>query len=46
MKNYKNVTLGADVFYVNGIPFFLTKSKHLQFYTVQALKDLKSETYL
>ena len=46
MKNYKNTTLGADVFYVNGIPFFLTKSKHLQFYTVQALKYLKSETYL
>jgi len=44
MKHYKNVTLGADVFYVNGMPFFLTKSKHLQFYTVQALKDLKSET--
>ncbi len=46
INNYKNLTLGADVFYVNGIPFFLTKSKHIQFYTVQALKDLKSETYL
>ena len=46
ISNYKNVTLGADVFYVNGIPFFLTKSKHIQFYTVQALENLKSETYL
>ena len=25
---------------------FLSKSKHIQFYTEQALKDLKSETYL
>ena len=47
IDNYKNVTLGADVFYVYGIPFFLTKSKHIQFYTVQALQAiLKVKNFL
>ena len=34
--NYKNATLLMDYFFVNGRPFFLTRSKKIDFYTVQA----------
>jgi len=35
MNLYKNITLTADVFFVNGIPFFLTLSRQVRFLTVQ-----------
>jgi len=32
---YKNITITADVFFVNGIPFLLTLSRQVRFLTVQ-----------
>ena len=38
-EKYMEVTLGADIMYVNGIPFFITISRHIQFGTVARIKD-------
>lgn len=35
MNLHKNITLTADVFFVNGIPFLLTLSRQVRFITVQ-----------
>ena len=37
LQHYNNITLVADVMYVNGIPFFVTKSRHIMFGTINAL---------
>jgi hypothetical protein len=39
MARYHNVILGADIMFVNRIPFFVTISRHLQFGTVEALPN-------
>ena len=40
----QDVTLSADVFFVNKIPFLLTISRHLAFTTVSHLEDQKMST--
>ena len=40
------VTLGADIMYVNGIRFFITISRHIQFGTVARIKDAAKETLI
>jgi hypothetical protein len=39
MSRYRNVTLAADVMYVNGIPMLVTISRNLRFTTVEALPN-------
>jgi hypothetical protein len=39
MSRYRNVTLAADVMYVNGIPMLVTISRNLRFATVEALPN-------
>ena len=44
MSRYRNVTLAADVMYVNGIPMLLTISRNLHFATVEALPNRNMTT--
>jgi hypothetical protein len=41
---YKLVTLCGDIFYVNGISFFATISRHIQFQTAEHINDAKTNT--
>jgi hypothetical protein len=41
---YKLVTLSGDIFYVNGVRFLSTISRHIQFRTAEHIKDAKLET--
>ena len=41
---YKTVTLGADIFYVNSIRFFVSISAHIGFGTTQPISNGKVET--
>jgi hypothetical protein len=41
---HRDVTISADVFFVNKIPFLLTISRHLAFTTVSHLEDQKMTT--
>ena len=45
-EKYMKVTLGADIMYVNGIRFFITISRHIQFGTVARIKDAAKETLI
>ena len=42
-KDILNIKLYVDIFYVNGIPFLHTKSKDLDYITVQHLKSRKEK---
>ena len=41
-EQYGNVTLSADIMHVNGIPFFVTQSRHIHFGTVDVLSSLQA----
>jgi hypothetical protein len=41
---YKLVTLCGDIFYINGVRFLSTISRHIQFRTAEHIKDAKIET--
>ena len=44
MSQYRDVTLTADIFFVNKIMFFVTKSRHIQFSTVENIPNRKPDT--
>ena len=44
IKRHGNVTIEADVMYVNGIPFVVTMSRHIHFCTAELIKNEKSAT--
>ena len=44
LERYGNVSLGMDVYHINGIRFFRTISRHLMFRTTQAIADAKAGT--
>ena len=43
-ERYQVVTLCADVMHVNGLPFFISISRHLKFGTIEALPNQKQTT--
>ena len=45
LKEHQCVTLFADTFFINRIPFFITLSDHLQFMTIESLKNRKAATF-
>ena len=44
MSQYRDVIIGADIMYVNKIPFFVTISRFLKFGTAVLIADQKHET--
>ena len=42
IDQYGNVMLSADIMHVNGIPFFVTRSRHIHFGTVDVLPSLQA----
>jgi hypothetical protein len=44
--NYRDNILGADIMYVNKIPFFPTISRHIKFCTAEMLQNHKATTLL
>jgi hypothetical protein len=44
MSRYRNVTLAADVMYVNGIPMLVSISRNIRFATVEALPNRNIST--
>ena len=42
IEQYGNVMLSADTMHVNGIPFFITRSRHIHFGTVDVLPSLQA----
>ena len=44
LEKHSNLTLQADILYVNGIPFLATVSNPVDYVTVQALSDEKDNT--
>ena len=42
IEQYGNIMLSADVMHVNGIPFFITRSRHIHFGTVDVLPSLQA----
>ena len=42
IEQYGNIMLSADVMHVNGIPFFVTRSRHIHFGTVDVLPSLQA----
>jgi hypothetical protein len=43
-ERYREVTLCADVMHVNGIPFFVSISRHLKFGTIEAISNQRLQT--
>ena len=43
LTRYKEVLLTGDIFYINGLRFLATKSRHIKFTTVQYLNTAKKE---
>lgn len=46
LNRYRYIELTADVMYVNGLRFFITNSRHINFTTVQYIQDGKDTTLL
>jgi hypothetical protein len=46
LSHYRRVTLCADIMFVNGIPMLVTRSRHIQFGTVEALPNRKAPTII
>ena len=46
MDKYRDVNISQDIFFVQGIPFFHTISKHLKFRTATILSNRKQPTLL
>lgn len=44
LSEYRDVIVGADVMYINKIPFFVTMSRNLKFSTAELMLDQKQET--
>ena len=44
LKAHKEITLSADIFFVDGLPFFTSVSQHIRFVTVDRLIDQKGPT--
>ena len=44
LKNYGDVTLCVDIFYVNGIRFITSISKHIKFRTARAITNMRRST--
>ena len=42
IEQYGNIMLSADIMHVNGIPFFVTRSRHIHFGTVDVLPSLQA----
>ena len=42
IEQYGNIMLSADIMHVNGIPFFVTRSCHIHFGTVDVLPSLQA----
>jgi hypothetical protein len=45
-ERYQVVTLCADVMHVNGVAFFVSRSRNIRFGTVEAIPNLKKDTLL
>jgi hypothetical protein len=41
MERHRDIVLGMDIMFVNGIPFLLTTSRYLRFITVEALQKCR-----
>jgi hypothetical protein len=46
MAMYRKVTIGADIMFVNKLPFLVTISRNIKFCTVQLIPDQKSKTLI
>jgi hypothetical protein len=46
IKNYGNVTLAADILFINRLAFLVTISRNVKFSTCEFLKDMKANTIL
>ena len=46
MRQYRHVTLGADIMHINGIPFFFTVSRHIKFGTIEPLVSRRQEVLI
>jgi hypothetical protein len=46
MEHYRDLTLGGDIMFVNGIPFFMTISRNIKFGTAEMLKTQHNKTIL
>ena len=44
MDFYKDVTIGADVLFVNGVAMIITVSRHIHYGTIAPIPNLKSDT--
>ena len=44
MSQYRDVIIGADIMYVNKLPFFVTISRYIKFGTAVLIADQKHET--
>ena len=42
IEQYGDIMLSADVMHVNGVPFFVTRSCHIHFGTVDVLPSLQA----
>ena len=42
IEQYGNIMLSTDIMHVNGIPFFVTRSRHIHFGTVDVLPSLQA----
>ena len=43
IEQYGNVMISADIMHVNGIPIFVTRSRHIRFGTVDVLPSLQAD---
>ena len=46
LDRYRTVTIEADIMFVNGVRFLVTKSRHIKFTTIQHIPNSKSDTLL
>jgi hypothetical protein len=46
LENYGNVTLAADIMFINRLAFLVTISRNMKFSTCEFLKDMKANTIL
>ena len=46
LKNYRNVTLGIDVYHVNGVKFLRSISRHLMFRITKPIPNAKEKTLM
>jgi hypothetical protein len=46
MEKYRDVTIGADIMFVNRIPFLISISRYIKFGTTEVLKNRKNATII